>query len=75
MVGFFVEAHNPEMPHAAFRGQTPDEMSFGPAVALADDPISARATAMAARLAANRAMSCGRCDAPASDAVVGEIPP
>jgi transposase InsO family protein len=31
LVAFFVEAHNFQMPHPAFRGQTPDEMYLGTA--------------------------------------------
>jgi len=29
LVAFYVEAHNGEIPHSAFRGQTPDEMYHG----------------------------------------------
>jgi hypothetical protein len=31
LVAFFVEEHNTKMPHAAFRGQTPDEMYYATA--------------------------------------------
>ena len=53
------------MPHYAFDGQTPDEMSFGTALNLPRDLAAACAKAREARLAANRALSCGRCVAPA----------
>jgi hypothetical protein len=29
LIGFYVTEHNARLPHAAFRGQTPDEMYFG----------------------------------------------
>ena len=29
LVAFYVEAHNDEIPHSAFHGQTPDEMYYG----------------------------------------------
>jgi putative transposase len=61
LVEFYVEQHNTQMPHAAFHGQTPDEMYFG--------------TARAARLAANRAMSCDRCLGQQASPPVSEIPP
>jgi len=34
LVALFVEKHNAQMPHAAFHGQTPDEMYFGTAANL-----------------------------------------
>jgi hypothetical protein len=30
LVAFYVDAHNRVLPHSAFRGQTPDEMSSAP---------------------------------------------
>jgi putative transposase len=53
------------MPHAAFRGQTPDEVFFGMALNLAAELDDARSKAREHRLAANRSASCGRC-APAA---------
>ena len=29
LVGFYVAAHNGEIPHSTFHGQTPDEMYYG----------------------------------------------
>jgi transposase InsO family protein len=42
LVAFFVEEHNSKMPHAAFQGQTPDEMYFGTAPNLAMELAVAR---------------------------------
>ena len=75
LVAFFVEAHNTQMPHPAFRGQTPDEMYFATGANLPDELAAARAKARAARLAANRAMSCGRCADQQAVLPVPEIPP
>ena len=71
LVAFFVDEHNTKMPHAAFRGQTPDEVFFGTAPNLPVELDAARAKARELRLAANRSVSCGRC-APAAGS---EIPP
>ncbi len=63
LVAFFVEEHNSKMPHAAFDGHTPDEMYFGTAPNLEAQLTAARTSAIAARMDANRAVSCGRCAA------------
>jgi putative transposase len=57
LVELYVEQHNTQMPHAAFSGQTPDEMYFGTPPNLPAQLGAARDLARAARLAANRAMS------------------
>jgi transposase InsO family protein len=75
LVEFFVEKHNTQMPHAAFHGQTPDEMYFGTAANLPVELAAAREQARAARLAANRAMSCDRCLGQQASPPVLEIPP
>ena len=49
------------MPHAAFSGQTPDEMYFGTATNLPAELAAAKSNARAARLASNRALSCEAC--------------
>ena len=70
-----VEQHNTQMPHAAFSDQTPDEMYFGIAANLPTEFAAARQLARAARLAANRGLSCERCR---SDQVItpeSNIPP
>jgi hypothetical protein len=61
LVAFYVEQHNTKMPDAAFSGQTPDEMHFGTAADLPVELAAARDLARAARLAANRALSCECC--------------
>ncbi len=63
------------MPHAAFHGQTPDEMYFGTAANLPAELAAARSHARAARLAANRTMSCERCLSQQASLPVSEIPP
>jgi hypothetical protein len=60
-VTFYVAAHNHEIPHAAFRGQTPDEMYFGKGADIPDRLAAAKKEALAARLTANREASCGNC--------------
>ena len=65
------DKHNAKMPHAAFRGQTPDEVFFDTAPNLPVELDAARAKARELRLAANRSASCSRC-APAAGS---EIPP
>jgi hypothetical protein len=61
LVEFYVTEHNAKMPHAAFAGQTPDEMFFGTGAKVPEDLAVSKTKARAARLAANRAMSCERC--------------
>ena len=61
LVEFCVEQHNTRMPHAAFHGQTPDEMYFGTAANLPAELATARDLARGARMAANRGLSCDRC--------------
>jgi putative transposase len=75
LVEFYVEQHNTRMPHAAFHGQTPDEMYFGTAANLPAELAAARSHARAARLATNRAMSCERCLSQQASLPVSEIPP
>jgi putative transposase len=48
LVEFFVASHNAEMPHAAFRGQTPDEVFFGTAAGLPEELAKARRSALEA---------------------------
>ena len=56
LVAFYVQQHNTQMPHAAFSGQTPDEMYFGTAVDMPAQLAAARSKAREERLATNRAM-------------------
>ena len=61
LVEFYVEQHNTQMPHAAFSGQTPDEIYFGTAANLPAELAAARGRARDSRLAANRALACEAC--------------
>jgi transposase InsO family protein len=61
LVDFYVRAHNEEMPHSAFEGQTPDEMYFGTGAAVAINLAVARQAAREERMKANRAARCGVC--------------
>jgi putative transposase len=61
LVEFYVEQHNTQMPHAAFSGQTPDEMYFGTGTNLPTVLALAKSNARAARMVANRALSCDDC--------------
>jgi hypothetical protein len=60
-VAFDVDEHNRVLPHAAFRGQTPDEMYFGTGDAVPTDLTSRAAAARRARVEANRSAVCETC--------------
>jgi putative transposase len=60
-VHFYVEQHNTVIPHAAFRGQTPDEMYFGTGAGVFEGLELKKAEARQKRLEANRAMRCTIC--------------
>ena len=75
LVEFYVEQHNNQMPHAAFSGQTPDEMYFGTAANLPAELATARDLARGARMAANRGLSCDRCLGGQVAPPESEIPP
>jgi putative transposase len=59
LIGFYVEQHNSVVPHAAFAGQTPDEMYFGRGDHVPGELAAGHARARAARLESNRRLSCG----------------
>jgi len=61
LIAFYVRAHNETMPHAAFHGQTPDEMYFGNGDAVVIDLAAARVRARQERMKANRMAACGVC--------------
>ena len=61
LVAFYVEQHNTHLPHAAFHGQTPDEMYFGTGSEIPQQLAAAKVTARQARLTANRAQRCQSC--------------
>ena len=62
-VGFYVDEHNRVLPHAAFRGQTPDQMYVGAGDAIPAELAARADAARRARLQANRSMTCERCSA------------
>ena len=61
LVAFYVTEHNSIMPHAAFNGQTPDEVYFGSGDHIAARLAQHRVEARQARLAANRIFDCAQC--------------
>ena len=61
LVAFYVEEHNGVLPHAAFRGQTPNEMYFGTGPTVPADLKSGGVAARRARCEANQSASCDRC--------------
>ena len=60
-VSFYVEAHNGEIPHSAFRGETPDEVYLGTGDHVPEELEAAKTWARRARLTTNRSVSCGTC--------------
>jgi hypothetical protein len=63
-VAFYVGEYDETIPHAAFSGQTPDEVYFGRGDDVPGHLETARRAAQARRLTANRAASCVMCPAP-----------
>jgi len=61
LIEFYVRAHNETIPHAAFNGQTPDEMYFGNRDAVVLDLAAARVRARQERMKENRIAACGVC--------------
>jgi len=61
LIAFYVRAHNETMPHAAFNGQTPDEIYFGNGDQVVIDLAAARVRARQERTKANRMAACGLC--------------
>jgi hypothetical protein len=62
LVGFYVTEHNTRLPHAAFRGQTPEEMYFGTGEHVPGELEAARQAARRTRLETNRKMRCLQCE-------------
>ncbi len=58
LVDFYVRQHNQVMPHAAFEGQTPDEMYFGRSDPIVVKLAAARIKAREQRIKANRSSAC-----------------
>ncbi len=61
LVAFYVAAHNTEIPHSAFRGQTPDEMYYSRGERIPEQLEMAKQQAREERVQTNRATSCGVC--------------
>lgn len=61
LVAFYVQEHNARLPHAAFRGQTPDEMYFGTGDKIPAELEAARQRARQERVEANRKRTCSTC--------------
>ena len=61
LVGFYVQQHNKVTPHAAFDGQTPDEMFFGAGDEVVVRLIAPRTRAREERIRVDRAAACGVC--------------
>jgi len=66
LVAFYVEQHNSQLPHSAFRGQTPDEMYFMTGADIPEALEAARQKARQARAEANRKRDCEACSLPAA---------
>ena len=60
-VAFYVAEYNATIPHAAFSGQTPDEIYFGRGDGIPAKLKAGRDAARARRLKIHRAVRCGRC--------------
>ena len=61
LVAFYVNAHNTEIPHSAFNGQTPDEIYYGTGDKIPQNLKEKKEAARLARMEKNRAMSCDEC--------------
>jgi len=61
LVDFYVDQHNGVMPHAAFQGQTPNEVFFGIGDDVPKKLAAARKAARERRLKENRSAACGAC--------------
>ena len=76
LISFYVIEHNTKMPHAAFHGQTPDEVCFGRGDHVPEQLAMARRLARQARLEANRVVSCEDCRTPLTETTGSQpIPP
>ena len=75
LISFYVTQHNAVLPHAAFHGQTPDEIYFGRGDHVPEQLAEARRLARQARLEANRNVTCEECRAPATEISASELLP
>jgi len=62
LVAFYIQEHNARLPHAAFKGQTPDEMYFGTGGNVPAELEAARQRARQERVEANRKQTCSACE-------------
>lgn len=62
LLEFYVNAHNTEIPHSAFRGQTPDEIYYGRGQDIPGQIKAGKMQAQGARLEANRTVTCQMCE-------------
>ena len=70
LTAFYVHQHNTVMPHAAFEGQTPDEMYFANGERVPDELRVRRLEARRRRLAENRRTQCRACPRASPEAEV-----
>ena len=70
LMDFYVRQHNEVMPHAAFKGQTPDEMYFGRGDSVVVKLAAARIRAREERIQVNQAAACGVCKSDTSSAAL-----
>ena len=68
LTAFYVEQHNTVMRHAAFGGQTPDEMYFASGERVPDELRVRRLEARRRRLEENRRVQCAVCPRSSSEA-------
>ena len=61
LASFYVAEHNTKMPHAAFHGQTSDEVYFARGDHIPEQLAEARRLARQTRLETNRNLSCEAC--------------
>jgi hypothetical protein len=61
LIAFYVRAHDEIIPHAAFHGQTPNEIYFGNGDAVIIDLAVVRVRARQERMKANRMVACAVC--------------
>ncbi len=61
LVTFYVDEHNTQLPHSAFRGQTPDEMYFGTGNDIPAELEATRKSARQSRMEVNRNTTCRTC--------------
>jgi hypothetical protein len=62
LIAFYVREHNETIPHAAFNGQTPEEIYFGNGDAVVIDLAAARVRARQERMKANQMATCDVCE-------------